>query len=293
MSDRTTGHTWGEPTVVVVAYRAAGHLAECLRCLGLGTSVVVVDNDASEATRRVVGLAAARYVRSPTNVGFAAAVNLGLRAGWDGVGDVLVLNPDARIDGAGVDQLRRALYEGDRKRAAVSPTLVDADGMPQRTSWPIPSPAQVWLDALGIGRFWKGRSFVIGAVLMMRGDVLMELGGFDERYFLYAEEADWQMRAQRAGWTVAVVDDVVATHVGGASSSDSDLRNRIFHASAEAFARRWYGAGGWLTMRVGSLVGALRRSMFGSPMARAENRNTLRLYLRGPARAERTRRRAA
>jgi GT2 family glycosyltransferase len=268
------------PRVLVVAYRSDDHLPGCLGDLAGGDSVLVIDNDASDATRVLAAEYGVRYMAAPGNVGFAAAVNLGLDEAWDGRSDVLLLNPDARLAAADLLLLQDALHAPGSRRAAVGPRLVGTDGRPQRPSWPLPSPGQVWFDALGLTRLWRGRRFVVGAVLLLHGEALGEVGRLDERYFLYAEEADWQLRAQRLGWTVAVVDSVVAAHVGGASSGEATIRDGLFHASAEAFARRWHGRLGWRVMRAGSLVAAGRRSLVGSTEAKARNRRAVGLYLR-------------
>lgn len=275
------------PLVLVVAYKSDDHLADCLVTLRSGAArcdLLVVDNGASEATRRIAATQGADYIAAPSNVGFAAAVNIGLDKAWDGERDVLLLNPDARITADGVARLQAGLHEPGTHRAAVGPRLVGSDGRPQRAEWPVPSPAQVWADALGVGRLWRGRRFVVGAVLLLNGRALAELGRLDERYFLYAEEADWQARAQRAGWTVGVVDSVQAMHEGAASSADATRRDELFHASAETFGRRWYGSFGWALMRLGSVLAAARRSLFGSSAAKERNRRVMRLYLRGPGR---------
>lgn len=271
------------PLVLIVAYRSDEHLDGCLAHLADADSVLVVDNDASDRTRELVAARGASYLATPGNVGFAAAVNVGLDAGWDGRRDVLLLNPDAKISVTDVSALQEALHRPGTRRAAVGPRLVGLDRASQLADWPLPSPGQVWFDAVGLSRFWRGPRFVVGAVLLLSGEVIAEIGKLDERYFLYAEEADWQLRAQRVGWSVAVVDSVTATHIGGASSGDSALRDRLFHASAEAFARRWYGSLGWAVMRLGSLVAASRRSLIGP--AKAQNRRVVGLYLRGPVRA--------
>ena len=270
------------PTVLVVAYRSDDHLVACLEALDAST-VLVVDNGAADSTRALVEQRAASYLPAPGNLGFAAAVNLGLSHRWDGQGDVLLLNPDARIDAHGVRVLQEALHAPGTRRAAVGPRLVGFDGMPQRPSWPMPSPGQVWFDAVGLSSLWRGRRFVVGAVLLLNGAALAEVGPLDERYFLYAEEADWQLRAQRAGWTVAVVDAVVARHAGAASTRDDVVRERLFHRSAELFGRRWYGRSGWFVMRAGSLLAAARRSIAGPRERRRMNRRTFALYVRGPA----------
>jgi glycosyltransferase involved in cell wall biosynthesis len=121
--------------------------------------------------------------------------------------------------------------------------------------------------------------------LLVKGRALAELGGLDERYFLYAEESDWQLRAVHSGWTVAVAAEVQATHVGGASSSDTSRREAHFYGSAEKFARSWYGSSGWTIIRLAGLVAATRRAITGSPPKRAIARRTLVRLLRGPVRS--------
>jgi GT2 family glycosyltransferase len=274
----------GAPIVLVVAYNSDDHLPDCLAALGPGADVLVIDNGAADSTRAIAAEHGADYIASPENVGFAAAVNLGLHKVWDWERDVLLLNPDARVTAHDVEVLQAGLHAPGTHRAAVGPRLSWSDGRVQRPEWPMPSPGQVWADALGLTRWWRGPRFVVGAVLLLNGAALVELGRFDERYFLYAEEADWQRRALRAGWTVAVIDAVTATHEGAASSADAVRRDELFHASAETFARRWYGPSGWFVMRVGSLVAAARRSVIGSAATKQRNRRAFRLYLRGPGR---------
>jgi GT2 family glycosyltransferase len=260
--------------VIVVAYGNPDLLADCLEGLGGHDPVVVVDNAADPATQAVVTHHQRTYVPAPDNPGFAAGVNLGLRSAWDGSRDVLLLNPDARIAPTQIGQLQERLHEAGSRCAAVGPQLRRPDGSPEPASWPMPSPGQVWLDALGLGRFARGDRFVTGAALLLRGDALTELGTLDERYFLYAEETDWQMRALRAGWSVAVDERVEVTHVGGASSSDEQRRARLFHRSGRLFAERWYPGFGAYAMRLGRVVAACRRWLT-QPSGRVEQRELL------------------
>ena len=144
----------------------------------------------------------------------------------------------------------------------------------------MPSPAQTWVDALALSRWWRGPRFVAGAALLLNADALIDVGPFDERYFLYAEEADWQRRARQRGWSVDVVEAVVAVHRGGASSADEQAREQQFHRSAALFARTWYRGWRWALMRAGTLVGAVRRSLIGPPAQRAENRRLVQALVR-------------
>ena len=244
--------------VLLVAYGDPELPAQALTALAAPTgSVTVVDNGRDPRVEEMAARHGAAYVLPESNLGFAAGVNLGL--GRTAREDVLLLNPDARF---AWEQGRsmQASFLDDPRLAAVAPMLVRPDGSQERPSWPLPSPGQVWRDALALERFGRSPHFLTGAVLMLRREALDELGGLDERYFLYAEEADWQLSALRAGWRIRLREDLSAVHLGGATSSDSAVRHRHFTESGRSFARKWYGPWGVASMAVGSRVAVLRRS---------------------------------
>lgn len=271
-----------DPRVVVVAYNNTDDLTACLAALGSALPIVVVDNGGDDAVEQLCSRLGADYVRSPGNVGFAAAVNQGIGFAAPGQ-DVLLVNPDAQVSAADVRRLVAHLHADDRL-AAVSPSLREPAGS-ARVQWPIPSPREAWVEALGLRKWIKGRQhFVIGAVLLLRSEALRTLGGFDERYFLYAEETDWQLRAIRAGWRVAVAPGIEALHLGSGSSSDEGRRSLLFHRGVEIFVRKWYGDWGWHCFRIAVLVGAALRAAAGAGL-RMEHLRRLKMYAIGPVRA--------
>jgi GT2 family glycosyltransferase len=272
------------PLVVVVAFHNTDDLRICLADLDGWGELVVVDNGGDTAVERLAAAVGGSYVNPGSNVGFAAAVNLALQRRRPSQ-HALLLNPDARLTPADADRLLAKL-ETSPRLAAVAPTLSAINGEPQRTTWPVPSPREVWTDAVGLRRWLRPRAeFVVGAVLLLRAEALNQVGDFDDRFFLYAEECDWQFRAQRLGWTVASVGEIVVPHAGGASSADNIRREVLFHRSGEAFGRKWYGSGGWLVMRAGSVVGAAGRWLASrDPSRRREHALRLRLYTTGAGR---------
>jgi GT2 family glycosyltransferase len=199
--------------------------------------------------------------------------------------DLLLLNPDARIDLAGVAALHRAL-RADSGIAAVGPEQTDDAGTPARVLWPFPSPARVWRQEAGLGVPHTDEGFVIGSVLLLRAEALADVGPFDEDFFLYSEETDWQRRAHLRGWRSAVATGVRAHHVGGGTSADPTRRETHFHASQERYLRKHHGATGWAVARTAVLLGSVPRAVLPGDRGRAA-RLRLRLYLRGPLRAER------
>ena len=274
--------------VIVVAYGHADELDGCLAALAKDFSVTVVDNSSSPEVRDVGERHGARVVDPGANLGFAAGVNIGLRE-LEGIPPefVLLLNPDARVLPSDLRALMCALGDLGPDVAAVAPRLVGADGVDQRVVWPFPSPLRAWLQAVGLGRVRSSKTFVIGAVLLLRWAAVREVGLFDERFFLYAEETDWFMRAHLLGWQSSVCADVVVEHRGAGSSEDNDRREVLFHAGQETYVRKWYGRAGWFAYRLGVTTGAVARALFLRGPRRAEAARRAGLYARGPRRVAR------
>ena len=272
------------PAILVVAYGSPDVLRRALAAHGDRTRVVVVDNSSSDAVRRVAIAAAAEYVDAGRNLGYAAGVNAGLRVLGAQV-DVLLLNPDAQIEWESVCRLQEVLHSRPML-AAVAPTLRRPDGSVEPTCWPMPDPWLPWRGIIPLP-FRRGRSFLNGAVLLLNAEAIKDVGEFDERYFLYAEEADWQARSLDLGWDVSAVEGAVAVHVGAGTSSHEGTREGYFHASAELLIRKRFGAAGWSIFRVGSILAATRRLVLPglrNEQVRRRQVRAIRLYVLGPVR---------
>ncbi len=255
------GRPSADPHVLVVAYGSPDLLDGCLDALGDRLPVTVVDNSSLRETREVAERHGARYVDSGRNRGFAGGVNLGLddieRSGHSDR-DVLLLNPDARLSAADALRMQRVLHSR-RRLAAVGATQTDpVGGGPVRVWWPFPTPWGAWIEALGLGGLRRRRDFAIGSALLLRRAALEDVGRLDERFFLYAEETDWQRRARSRGWDIAVAE-VDATHEGAGTGGDPRIRERHFYGSAERYVRKHHGRVGWRVYRAGTFLGAAVR----------------------------------
>ncbi len=198
--------------------------------------------------------------------------------------DVLLLNPDARLPVKDLETMRDELHRSS-DLAAVGPRLIDPAGKAQKELWPIPSPWLALSGVIGAADRLSRRRFVSGAVLLLRGAAIDSVGTLDERFFLYAEETDWQLRALKAGWRVGLASDATAVHLSGGTSADPVRRELLFDASAERFARKWYGTFGWQLFRAASILAALRRLVMARDMeARMTQRRAITHYWRGPVR---------
>jgi len=274
--------------VVVVAYNSPDALHAALQPVQQVFRTIVVDNSSSPQVAAACG-SGVEYLDPGRNLGFGAAVNLALgaldvfaTAGYD----VLLLNPDAQINPDIIRELQNALFLQDNVGAVAPRQVSPGSRTEQRVAWPFPSPARAWFEAVGLGgQLLHRHDFLTGSVLLLSGQAVREVGGFDETFFLYAEETDWQRRAADAGWRRVLQDDLLATHVGGGTSSDESHRERLFHAGQETYIRKWFGSSGWASYRTAVIIGCLIRYLANPGSERPAIARRLRLYLIGPKRA--------
>ena len=270
--------------IFVVAYGTPDLLRQALDPVR-SLPVTVVDNSSLPAIAALCDELGVRYLDAGANLGFAAGVNLGLahrqHPGWD----VLLLNPDARIDPELISPLQAQLL-AEPDLASIAPAQVDEQGRTARVEWPFPTPANAWREAVGLSNIQRGAQFVIGSVLMLRAEALAQVGELDEDFFLYAEETDWAYRAHRLGWRHRVSAGVTALHVGAGTSTDDRRREAHFHASQERYLRKHFGALGWQSTRAAVWSGAMLRSAI-LPGERGKiARRRAALYRLGPLRVE-------
>ena len=262
---------------------------DCLRTLSQqlqgelqNSEIWVVDNASRDESVQTIEIEFpdVNLIANARNLGFGAANNLALEKARGKY--LLLLNSDAfPLDGA-LQTLCKYLQEHPEV-GAVGPRLLNADGSLQASCWKFPSPARSWFESVGLaaalpnhhvfGDYYRWAhdeeravDFVIGACLLLRREVYEQVGGFDEDFFLYAEETDWQMRMTKAGWPIMFVPDAEVTHLGGASgqNSGSDEATRVnayFYDGSDRFARKHHGTHGWLAMRAASAVGSAARAL--------------------------------
>jgi glycosyltransferase involved in cell wall biosynthesis/GT2 family glycosyltransferase len=261
--------------VVIVAYNSASRLPRVLDLLPGDTNVIVVDNASADGSADVAETHGATVVRGPVNAGFAAGCNRGAALGH--AKTILFLNPDALIEPDALERLV-GVFIDDPQIGVASPRLVYAHGPKQRVQWPYPSAAGAWREALGLHARVEesGGGFVIGACLAVRREAFEAVGGFDERFWLYGEEADLCRRIEDLGWTVRRIPSATATHEGGASAGDDPVENRVvfehFIRGGEHFVDNHGGRGALASYRAANLVGSLGRGALGVGRRSAEHR---------------------
>ncbi|MGH8964512.1 MAG: glycosyltransferase family 2 protein, partial [Actinomycetes bacterium] len=235
-------------SVIVVNYRGAEHTVTCLRALRDELSwpadrleLICVDNASGDgsAQRIAAEVPQARLVRSATNLGFAGGCNLGVR---QAAGEVVgFLNSDARPHRDWVRAAVEVLHD-EREVAAVASKVLDWDG--------------ARIDYVDGGLTWYGMGykphvgqpddgahdvardvlFGTGAALLVRREVFTQLGGFDERFFMFCEDVDLGWRLNLRGYRVRYEPRSIAYHRHHASLHGADPARETYLLERNALA---------------------------------------------------------
>lgn len=250
--------------VVIVTHLSASHLPRALSALPDEVNVFVVDNASADASADIAESYGATVVRGQVNAGFATGCNHGAALGT--ASKILFLNPDAIIEREALMLLVEEMDSDDRVGVA-SPRLTHSDGSRQRVQWPYPTAAGAWREALRLEPKVEesAHGFVIGACFLVRRAAFETVGGFDERFWLYGEEADLCKRIEGAGWLVRRFPSSTATHIGGASggSGHDDEVFEHFMRGGEHFVSKHAGPGALVSYRAANLVGSVGRGLLG------------------------------
>jgi len=255
--------------VIIVNYRSYPELTRCLASLeperGRLDGIFVVDHecDLGKAAGVVQRFPWVQLVERRTNEGFATGVNVGARLGT--ARSLLILNPDCVVVAGACARLMDFLWSRP-DTAAAGPRILNSDGTLQgsarrfpnlttaiagRSSWltrvfPGNQLSRWNLPALDAGTDPIDVDWVSGACMLVRRDAFEQIGGMDERFFLYWEDADLCRRLEQAGWHIAYFPGATVVHAGGRSSIHAEAASLIaFHKSAYALFRkhaRWPAA---------------------------------------------------
>ena len=220
---------------------------------GLAAAVWVVDNASTDGTAEAVGRAfpGVRLAASGENLGFAGGNNLALRAlGYDRTDAsappaAFLLNPDTLTHPGAVRALYDALMTLPRA-GLVGARLTYGDGSFQHSAFGFPGLGQLIVELLPVpgrlheswlnGRYPRARyasgapfpvEHTLGATMMVRREAVQQIGLLDERFYMYCEEIDWQMRMRAAGWSIYCVPTAHITHLGGASTGQARAESLV------------------------------------------------------------------
>jgi GT2 family glycosyltransferase len=218
--------------VVIPSWNSVELLPACLESLrgqGMPLELMVVDNGSGDGSIEYLRSNGIPYVTLPRNVGFAAAMNLGVAR--TSAPAILALNADTILEPGCAAALSAALT-ADPGLGAVQPRILQLEKGGGRGD-----PATARLYSAGMALTADGRALeigagerqaeawqrgrevfgVCGAACLLRRDLFTELGGYDESYVSFYEDVDLNVRAQIAGRRLGYVPEAVVWHVGNVS----------------------------------------------------------------------------
>ena len=243
-------------SAVIVNYDSWPHTLRCVAALRetgrKDLEILVVDNEGGPAPALPHDVV---LIRNPSNEGFARACNQGIEAsGGDGI---VLINPDTLVERDFLNLLEE--FFGAAPEAGIAgPRIVDGNGDLQlsarkevnfisgllgRTSFltrvfPKSPLVRRMFPAAGTPGGPTQVDWVSGACLAVRRSTLEEIGGLDERFFMYFEDADLCRRSREAGWPVYYLPRVEVLHLTGASSRSKWRPTWLLHKSAFLYHRK-------------------------------------------------------
>lgn len=258
-----------ELTVVTVTYSPGSHLERFLSSLTVATDksvkVVMADNGSvdgapEEAVTRYPGT---ELLRTGGNLGYGAAVNRAIAAVPAGQEFVVVANPDVMWGPGSIDALVDAARRWPRA-ATLGPLIRDPDGSVYPSARQLPALIRGGMHAV-VGFVWQSNpwskayrqehvepserpvGWLSGSCLLVRRAAFDQIGGFDERYFMYMEDVDFGDRLAKAGWLNVYVPSSEILHDKGHSTGREPARNlRAHHDSTYIYLsdrhRGWWQA---------------------------------------------------
>lgn len=255
-------------SIVIVCWNDLKVIRDCLHSIYAGThsidfQVIVSDNGSTDGSVEFIrqNYPQVLLIENRANLGFSKGNNVGIRASRGEY--VLILNPDTIThDGA----LDKWVQFADRHPEAggFGCRVLNPDGSYQGSARPFPT---IWRDLIAAlylrpvayvsDRFisdtyvgWQGDTerlidWQSGCCVMFRGDLIRQLGGFDEQFFYHREEVDLCRRVWQAGWPIIYTPEASITHLGGQSVNRFPIKFALeTYRSRYRYFYKYYGREG-------------------------------------------------
>ena len=250
-------------SIVIVHYRSPDLLERCLEKIAaaeirIPTETLILDNapldDQAEELSTRFG---AHYIRNERNVGYGRAINQGMAAARGRY--YLILNPDVEVGAGAVEHL--AEYLDEHPAAGMTgPKLFGPDGSLQYSTRTFYTLRAILLRRTPLGRLFpraaalrehlmldwdhqdvRDVDWMLGGAIMVRCSAVEDVGGMDERFFLYFEDVDWCSRMHQRGWRVVYIPDAHMVHAHQRASARGFLSRgqRMHLESALRFYEKW------------------------------------------------------
>lgn len=223
-------------SIIIVSYNTCSLIVKCIESIykfseNLTIQILVSDNASSDNTVETLENAfpEVSILKNSRNLGFAAANNRAIN--YSKGRFVLFLNPDIIV----VEPVFKKMIEfleTNEDAGIVGCKLLNSDGSIQKSFFDnFPTLTNRFLEAIYMEKLFDKQSrhvaifntskkvaAIVGACILMRKELIEELGGFDESFFMYCEDMDLNYRVQKLGYNIYFLGNIVMFHYQGASS---------------------------------------------------------------------------
>lgn len=251
-------------SIIIVNYKVKDLLAQTIRSLATAEDIenceiIVVDNNSQDGSKELIknDFQMVNYIESKTNLGFGKACNLGAKNANGKY--LMMLNPDTIISkntlSFGINYL-----ENHSEVGILGPKILNQDGSFQfqcRRSFPTPLNAFAYMSGLS-KIFPKSKIFgaynltylpideecspdaVSGACFFIPKELFLQIGGFDEQFFMYGEDLDLCAKVKQAGFSIKYSPKTEIIHFKGRSSAQKKIKSRWnFYEAMVLFSRKY------------------------------------------------------
>lgn len=236
-------------SIVIVSFNTQELLADCIGSIkehtkGVDYEILIVDNGSQDGSvewlKEEKGIEA---ILNKGNLGFAGANNQGIKKATGRY--ILLLNSDTELKENSLAKMIRWMDEHPGVGIATC-KLLNPDGSTQANGGSFPTLLRVFLwgtfldDIPLISRLLGSyhphphigekdsrehqQDWVSGAVFLIRKEVVKDLGGLEEEFFMYAEDVEYCLRAKKGGWEVWYIPQTSIVHIGSASSKGNSVK---------------------------------------------------------------------
>jgi len=253
-------------SIIIVNYNVQCFLEQCIisviaACKNIEAEIIVVDNDSTDGSKLFFNnrFKAVQFIWLKRNLGFAKANNIGLAAARGST--ILFLNPDTIVPEDCFEQCLTFFHSKD-KAGALGIRMIDGSGCflkESKRGFPSLFTSFCKLSGLTVlfpsstifANYYLGHlpenknqpvAVLSGAFMMVDKKVLDKLGGFDETFFMYAEDIDLSYRIQKAGYLNYYFAESTILHFKGESTKKETLQYiNTFYGAMILFVKKHHG----------------------------------------------------
>lgn len=238
-------------TIIIITYNSQDHIESCLKSIEnqkIPSNIILIDNNSQDKTLEKIKNKKNNFnlIKNKLNLGFAQAVNQGIAYSKKNLNTdlFLLLNPDTNLKKDCLNKIIKKI-KSDSKIGLCSPVIKN----PKNNEIIFRQGQINWwkMKTLHENNPNKKMDYLTGCCLLIKKSVLDKLKGFDEKFFLYYEDADFCLRAKKNGLALEIAENATCFHQESQSSNNETKNYHLvksglifFHKHSNLLTRFFY-----------------------------------------------------